>query len=403
MFISGKPYVAASSHANYHAIVKAVNDRDWNSIPSLINTVVAIKEHLSESSTGSLIVDAKAAAVTFQGEPLHGCIVNRLLDMARDGYELAPMERFLEKLHQNPSFRAVTELYGWIEANGITITEDGDFVAFKRVRNDYKSFHDGKTDNSIGTSPSMPRNQVDDNASTTCSTGLHFCSQGYLKYFHSDDGRVVLLKINPKDVVSIPTDYDNSKGRASTYYIMGELDEDTAHHTSSDELILTQPVITSPEAVKKVEAAYRDGYAAGYKDGRGKKARLASHDGRESLEYDTGYENGRSDGRQKKPNLYPTADSPSVKTMDAARNSELQRLVEVVKQYYNDCGLSFPFNSVSVVTEDTPLDKDGEFDELDHLELIMCLEDELHVEIADDATPRTYGELLTLVNSCRTP
>jgi hypothetical protein len=40
----------------------------------------------------------------------------------------------------------------------------------------------------------------------------------------------VILKINPRDVVSIPSDYNNSKGRACRYEIAGELgvDPDTA-------------------------------------------------------------------------------------------------------------------------------------------------------------------------------
>jgi hypothetical protein len=38
--------------------------------------------------------------------------------------------------------------------------------------------------------------------------------------------RIVILKINPRDVVSIPTDYNNSKGRACRYEIIGELGVD---------------------------------------------------------------------------------------------------------------------------------------------------------------------------------
>jgi hypothetical protein len=35
--------------------------------------------------------------------------------------------------------------------------------------------------------------------------------------------RTVIVKINPRDVVSIPTDYDNSKGRACRYEVIGEV------------------------------------------------------------------------------------------------------------------------------------------------------------------------------------
>lgn len=41
-----------------------------------------------------------------------------------------------------------------------------------------------------------------------------------------DEARTVIVKINPRDVVSIPTDYDNSKGRACRYEVIGELGVD---------------------------------------------------------------------------------------------------------------------------------------------------------------------------------
>jgi hypothetical protein len=67
----------------------------------------------------------------------------------------------------------------------------------------------------------MPRNFVNDDQNNTCSDGLHFCSQEYLGHFGGE--RVMILKVNPRDVVSIPNDYNYSKGRASRYEIVGEM------------------------------------------------------------------------------------------------------------------------------------------------------------------------------------
>ena len=69
----------------------------------------------------------------------------------------------------------------------------------------------------------------------TCSYGLHFCSEGYLRHFGGD--RVVILKINPRDVVSIPTDYNNTKGRCCRYEVIGEVGVNP-----EDEKEFTQPV-----------------------------------------------------------------------------------------------------------------------------------------------------------------
>jgi hypothetical protein len=67
----------------------------------------------------------------------------------------------------------------------------------------------------------MERNQVDDNKDQTCSTGLHFCGMSYLSCFGGE--RTVIVKINPRDVVSIPSDYNEAKGRACRYEVVGEL------------------------------------------------------------------------------------------------------------------------------------------------------------------------------------
>jgi hypothetical protein len=78
-------------------------------------------------------------------------------------------------------------------------------------------------DNSVGKTVEMERNTVDDNASNTCSTGLHFCSLSYLDHFGGSDSRVMVLKINPRDVVSIPADYNATKGRACRYEVIDEI------------------------------------------------------------------------------------------------------------------------------------------------------------------------------------
>jgi hypothetical protein len=131
------------------------------------------------------------------------------------------MASFMENLMSNSSKRAVDELYGFLEKNNLPITPDGHFLAYKRVRDNYFDVHSGTMDNSVGKIVEMERNEVDDNKDRTCSAGLHFCSHSYLGHFGGD--RVVIVKINPRDVVSIPSDYNDSKGRACRYEVIGEV------------------------------------------------------------------------------------------------------------------------------------------------------------------------------------
>jgi hypothetical protein len=57
-----------------------------------------------------------------------------------------------------------------------------------------------------------------------------------------------MIKINPKDVVSIPTDYDNAKGRCCEYVVVSEIDSDETVNLPTEEarfddnpIIVTHP------------------------------------------------------------------------------------------------------------------------------------------------------------------
>jgi hypothetical protein len=138
-----------------------------------------------------------------------------------------PLVKFLENLMQNPSHRAVNELYDFLEAGELPITEDGHFLAFKNVRSNYMDIHSGTFRNQVGDVCEMLRNKVDEDKDRTCSYGLHFCSIAYLPHFSdSDGGHTMIVKINPKDVVAIPADYNNTKGRTCKYEVVAEYKED---------------------------------------------------------------------------------------------------------------------------------------------------------------------------------
>jgi len=150
-----------------------------------------------------------------------------ILSFMRDGLPHEPLLNFFKNLMENPSKRAVDELYDFLEAGELPITEDGHFLAFKNVRSNYLDIHSGKFDNSVGKVCEMPRNGVDEDKERTCSYGLHFCSIKYLPHFtDTDGGKTMIVKINPKDVVAIPADYNNTKGRTCRYEVVAEYKDD---------------------------------------------------------------------------------------------------------------------------------------------------------------------------------
>jgi len=223
LMIDGQTHcLTEDSHPNYAAIREAWKTQDVDAIQSLLD----LTKHLDDVMDGRVTV--QHGVVRLDDEPLHNVITDRILAQSAEGFDASPMMAFLANLHDNPSNQAVDELYGFLEATDLPITEDGHFLAYKMVRHDYMDNYSGTFDNSVGAVVEMPRNKVDDRRDNTCSTGLHFCSQGYLG-FYGGGNHVMVLKINPRDVVSIPVDYKNAKGRACRYEIVGEIDRATAN------------------------------------------------------------------------------------------------------------------------------------------------------------------------------
>lgn len=169
--------------------------------------------------------------------PLENTIVNRIVKMSEEGFSPEPLMQFVNNLYKNPSATAIKELYGFSEASNLPITTDGCFIAYKIINNNYTDCYTSTIDNSIGQVVEMMRGSVDDNRNNTCSTGLHFCSKDYLKHYGSsrrDTDRCVLVKINPADVVSIPSDYNNAKGRTCRYEVVGEITDNSWRETLSE-------------------------------------------------------------------------------------------------------------------------------------------------------------------------
>jgi hypothetical protein len=217
VIIDNQPHTVTSTHIGYEKIKQAIKDNDWDAVKDVIDP----KKQILEYGAGNVAI--QGSKVFWKEREMHGVLTNRLIEMYQDGFPVEPLIAFMENLMQNPSKRAVEELYGFLEKGNLPLTPDGHFLAYKKVRQDFRDCHTGTMDNSVGQTVEMERNAVDDDQNRTCSAGLHFCSKEYLPHFGGHDSRTVILKINPRDVVSIPTDYNNAKGRACRYEVIGEL------------------------------------------------------------------------------------------------------------------------------------------------------------------------------------
>lgn len=211
------PIVIASDHINFNAVVDALKSGDYD----LAIELASVTNYLNKITGGDVSVDD--SGVYYKGNLLNDYLAGKLHTFFTEGLPVQHYCLFISNLMSNPSMVSRKELFLFLEAANLPITEDGCFLAYKAVRSDYKDIHSGKFDNSPGVTHTMPRAEVDDDRNQTCSYGFHASAYEYAKNFMIGGGRMVAVKINPADVVSVPSDYDNQKLRTRRYTVMFEI------------------------------------------------------------------------------------------------------------------------------------------------------------------------------------
>lgn len=238
VFVPGQdgPLVATSaSHANFNAIVQAARDQDYGVVEMFdLSTAIAQKfERLSERITtanGTLYLD---------GEPMNGTIVDHILRSLEAGLQdFEPLVKFIENLETNPNAESVEQLYNWLNSAGMTIDADGMIVGYKGVEKGADGsltsvkagkaivngeVVSGKIPNGPGDVVEMPRSEVEYNPSVGCSTGLHVGSYDYASGWAR--GALLEVRVNPRDVVSVPTDSNAEKLRVCRYTVVDLIDQ----------------------------------------------------------------------------------------------------------------------------------------------------------------------------------
>lgn len=182
-------------------------------------------EHINAIGGGTVTIQGGVAK--YNGSVMPGCITRRMLDLLAHGLPIQHIVNFYVKLTGNPSNRAVNELFTFLENKNIPITPEGTLLMYKAIRNDWKDKHSGRFENKPGNELSMPRNEVCDNADIHCSYGFHAGSLEYVQWFADNFGnpegdRIVLVEVDPADVVSIPKDCNCQKLRTCRYKVLQE-------------------------------------------------------------------------------------------------------------------------------------------------------------------------------------
>ena len=212
----GQTHIVPRSEALSDQLIEALRNKDYKNIPNLISMAKKVETF----SKGSFQIVGNNVMLGNWKVP--DFLSRKIISFMNEKLPYEPLVKFAENLQKNPSFRAVQELFQFLEKNDHPITENGNFIAYKKVRDNFLDVHSGTMDNSPGKTVEVPRNAVDEDCNRTCSYGLHAANFDYASNFYAG-GKMLELEINPADVVAIPTDYNQAKMRVCKYLVLGEV------------------------------------------------------------------------------------------------------------------------------------------------------------------------------------
>lgn len=235
VFIEGTGMLTAdSNHPNFKDIVSQVLDDDEDGLVDLFDPTNKVVEKFRTLSERVSVANGR---VYFDGDEVHNVLTDQILRFVKDGVEdWKPLVKFYENVQANPNEHSRESLYRWLLAtNGFTIDSDGLIVGYKGVYTDENGgwvsvssgtatvngeTKTGRIPNPVGAVVEMPRSQVNHDPSNGCSIGLHVGTWHYASNF----GRQTLeVRVNPRDVVSVPTDCSDQKMRTCRYSVVREV------------------------------------------------------------------------------------------------------------------------------------------------------------------------------------
>lgn len=272
--MGGRTRTVRTDHPNYNKILECLQSGDWVRLEALLDPATAVEK----ASNGEFrVVDGQVLATDFNGQEFEvpSGLNEEILKYQRLGLDYDRLLLFARRLMENPSYRAVHQLFKWVHRAGLTITEDGKFIAYRGVMKvhpgtmhhipekdrerlkdaQYVDWRTKTFDNSIGKTVSMRRNEVDENPKHSCAPGLHaatysYAHSGYGPGRGSGGGEVLFIEICPSDVVAVP-EGEPEKMRVCKYVVKGVSEAPIAepHYNEGD----TDPCLDPPDDLEETE------------------------------------------------------------------------------------------------------------------------------------------------------
>lgn len=240
----GDPLTVTDSHPNYLRIAEALlRDED----PSEWLSASEARDWFTDQfEDDDFEDDDEDYDDDFEVAPVVENLSDTIERYRREGRDPENLVRFMRRLAKNPSKRSRDQLFQWTQAKDMTVDPDGYLIGYKSVTADMLSHTSGtalvngvettgRIPNLIGTVISMPRSEVQDDPTIGCSTGLHVGSWNYARSFGGHGSVILEVRVDPSDVVSVPTDCGFQKLRCSEYEVIA------IHDSNVDDLTNYEP------------------------------------------------------------------------------------------------------------------------------------------------------------------
>lgn len=221
-------FTAIGAHARADAIVEAIKSgRPHTEVEAMFSPEEAIRKSFDEGD-----IKIENGAFYYKDALLENPLSDAIIRAYEDGAEdFSRLILFFEKINNNPSPNSRKHLYLWLDNQSFSINERGNIIGYKALTPTMTSIHsgpayvngspfNGHVPNAIGNVISMNRADVTFDPNQTCSHGLHVGTFEYANMFGGRSGVVVMVEVDPADVVSVPADHGNQKMRVCSYKVL---------------------------------------------------------------------------------------------------------------------------------------------------------------------------------------
>lgn len=213
-----------SNHHNYKPIVDALINNDADKFLEYYKGKAYQPQdeypELQDCYEDDLVITN--GKIFYRGKEVDEAVCKYVAKLQSMNADITGMKKYIGRMYNNVSEEARDQQFRFINLHHLVVDPEGYIIAYKAVKNNYMDKHSGTISYEVGNIVKMKRSEVDDDTKTGCSKGLHAGSLKYVYSYGSSDDRIIIVRIDPADVVCIPKDCNFQKMRCCRLQVLGD-------------------------------------------------------------------------------------------------------------------------------------------------------------------------------------